>query len=48
MTEAGTLEAPADFLFVPVVVCESGQLRPPLTTHMVCFLPWNIILDPLS
>ncbi|KAJ5152176.1 hypothetical protein N7492_010471 [Penicillium capsulatum] len=33
-TEVGILNAPQDFVFVPVVVRESDQLKPPLKTHL--------------
>lgn len=35
VTEAGSLGAPGDFLFIPVVVRESNNLQPPLKIHLV-------------
>jgi hypothetical protein len=35
--EPGMLNAPTEFLFLPVVVRESDQLDPPLNTHLVSF-----------
>ena len=35
VTESGTLSAPQDFLFVPLVARDLDQLRPPLKPHMV-------------
>ncbi|OQE94187.1 hypothetical protein PENNAL_c0004G03471 [Penicillium nalgiovense] len=34
VTEGGTLNAPQDFLFVPLVARDLDQLRPPLKPHM--------------
>ncbi|KAJ5101958.1 hypothetical protein NUU61_004180 [Penicillium alfredii] len=34
VTENGSLHAPTDFLFIPLVVRESEYLRPPLKTHL--------------
>lgn len=34
-TGSGMLNAPTDFLFIPVVVRETDQLDPPLNTHLV-------------
>ncbi|KAJ6139273.1 hypothetical protein N7471_005759 [Penicillium samsonianum] len=34
VTESGTLSAPQDFLFIPLVARNSDQLRPPLKPHM--------------
>ena len=34
-TEVGTLYAPADFLFVPLVIRDSDELLPPLKSHLV-------------
>lgn len=36
-TEPGMLNAPTDFLFIPLVVRETDQLDPPLNTHLVGF-----------
>lgn len=33
--EMGILNAPEDFLFLPLVVRETDQLRPPLKIHLV-------------
>ncbi|KAJ5697426.1 hypothetical protein N7488_011110 [Penicillium malachiteum] len=33
-TEVGILQAPDDFLFVPLVIRESDELQPPLKTHL--------------
>jgi len=42
ITEVGILNAPSDFLFIPLVVRESDQLRPPLKTHLVSvFVAFN-------
>lgn len=38
VTGTGFLNAPEDFLFIPLVVRESDQLRPPLKIHLVCNL----------
>jgi Mg-chelatase subunit ChlI len=35
VTEIGILNAPLDFLLVPLVARDSGELRPPLKTHLV-------------
>ncbi|KAJ5977959.1 hypothetical protein N7501_001301 [Penicillium viridicatum] len=34
VTESGTLIAPQDFLFIPLVARDSDQLKPPLNFHM--------------
>ncbi|EKV05734.1 GTP-binding protein rhoC domain protein [Penicillium digitatum] len=34
VTESGTLSAPQDFLFIPLVARDSNQLQPPLKPHM--------------
>ncbi|KAL2838826.1 hypothetical protein BJY01DRAFT_219760 [Aspergillus pseudoustus] len=34
-TETGILEAPAHFLFVPVIARDAGQVRPKLNTHLI-------------
>ncbi|KAK4863041.1 hypothetical protein LT330_010623 [Penicillium expansum] len=34
VTESGTLSAPQDFLFIPLVERDSDQLQPPLKPHM--------------
>lgn len=34
-TELGVLNAPEEFLFLPLVVRESDQLTPPLKAHLV-------------
>lgn len=35
VTAKGALSAPTDFLFIPLAVRESGQLYPPIKTHLV-------------
>ncbi|KAJ5120323.1 uncharacterized protein N7515_009711 [Penicillium bovifimosum] len=35
VTENGALNAPEDFLFIPLVARDSDQLQPPLKTHLV-------------
>lgn len=36
VTETVILNAPEDFLFVPLVVREGDQLHPPFKFHLVC------------
>lgn len=38
VTESGTLIAPQDFLFIPLVARDSDQLKPPLNFHMVSII----------
>ena len=38
ITESGTLSAPQDFLFVPLVARDLDQLRPPLKPHIVSII----------
>lgn len=45
ITEAGSLNPPDDFLFLPLVVRESDQLQPPLKTHLVSILPWYMVIE---
>ncbi|OQE31385.1 hypothetical protein PENSTE_c001G06529 [Penicillium steckii] len=35
VTEGGTITAPDNFIFIPLVVRESEQLEPPLRTHLI-------------
>jgi hypothetical protein len=35
VTGTGVLEAPAHFLFVPVITRDADQVRPKLNTHLV-------------
>lgn len=46
VTEIGILNAPTDFLFIPLVVRETDQLRPPLKTHLVGTLVASTLLGP--
>lgn len=38
VTECGTLIAPQDFLFIPLVTRDFDQLKPPLKLHMVSII----------
>ena len=35
VTESGIMNAPEDFLFIPLVSRDSDQLQPPLKKHLV-------------
>ncbi|OQD74875.1 hypothetical protein PENDEC_c009G05782 [Penicillium decumbens] len=48
ITEVGILNAPSDFLFIPLVVRESDQLRPPLKTHLIEHLLISHYHDPVD
>lgn len=48
VTEIGILNAPTDFLFIPLVVRETDQLRPPLKTHLVGTLVASTLPGALS
>ena len=49
VVESGTLNAPDEFLFIPLVFRDSDQLQPPLKFHLVSEISKTVYLHyPLA